>query len=64
MGNKKLFYILYLFQNEMSRSSCVQYNNTCFLEIWIEALNANWEANFVALAATTKVSQVPYSMLS
>lgn len=49
---------------EMSRSSGVQYNNTCFLETWAEVLNANWEANFVALAATTKVSQVPCSMLS
>lgn len=49
---------------EMSRSSGVQYNNTCFLETWSEVLNANWEANFVALAATTKVSQVPCSMLS
>lgn len=46
------------------RSSGVQYNNTCFLETWAEVLNANWEANFVALAATTKVSQVPCSMLS
>lgn len=46
------------------RSSGVQYNNTCFLETWSEVLNANWEANFVALAATTKVSQVPCSMLS